>query len=412
MNLVLRPWQLLLLILAGWINRDQQDAIEYLLTENQVLREKLGKGRILLNDDQRRRLAVKGKVLGRKSLGKLAKIVRPDTLLRWHRELIARKWDHSDKRQSVGRPGIRQQIVDLALRMAQENPSWGYDRIQGALANLGFHISDTTVGNILKAHGSEPAPERESRTAWRTFLAAHWDSIAAADFTTVEVWTRSGLVTFYVLVVMHLKTRRIEIAGATPHPNSEWMQQVGRNLTDCVDGFFRSSTHVILDRDTKHLPVRQILKSSDIEAVVLPPKSPNLNAHLERFMRSLTSECLNRMIFFGEASLRRALREFGEHFHHERNPQGLANRSIDAGDEVGRKDGELSCRPRLGGLLRYYGRIQTETPLDIGARSNITRQKARRCRNRFLEQGIGGIAKDAPRSGRLPSINRRNRPGL
>ena len=104
MNFVLRPWQLLLLILAGWINRDQQDAIEYLLTENQVLREKLGKGRILLNDDQRRRWAVKGKVLGRKSLGKLAKIVRPDTLLRWHRELIARKWDHSDKRQSVGRP--------------------------------------------------------------------------------------------------------------------------------------------------------------------------------------------------------------------------------------------------------------------------------------------------------------------
>ena len=192
MNFVLRPWQLLLLILAGWINRDQQDAIEYLLTENQVLREKLGKRRILLNDDQRRRWAVKGKVLGRKSLGKLAKIVRPDTLLRWHRELIARQWDHSDKRQSVGRPRIRQQIVDLALRMAQENPSWGYDRIQGALANLGFHISDTTVGNILKAHGIEPAPERASRTAWRTFLAAHWDWIAAADFTTVEVWTRSG----------------------------------------------------------------------------------------------------------------------------------------------------------------------------------------------------------------------------
>ena len=149
------------------------------MTENQVLREKLGKRRILLNDDQRRRWAVKGKVLGRKSLGKLAKIVRPDTLLRWHRELIARKWDHSDKRQSVGRPRIRQQIVDLALRMAQENPSWGYDRLQGALANLGFHISDPTVGNILKAHGIEPAPERESRTAWRTFLAAHWDSIAA-----------------------------------------------------------------------------------------------------------------------------------------------------------------------------------------------------------------------------------------
>ena len=356
MNFVLKPWQLLLLILAGRINRHQQDAIEYLLTENQVLREKLGKRRILLNDDQRRRLAVKGKVLSRESLDKLARIVRPDTLLRWHRELIARKWDRSDQRQSVGRPRIRQQIVDLTLRLARENPTWGYDRIQGTLANVGFYICDTTVGNILRAHGIEPAPDRERRTTWSTFLKAHWDSISAADFTTVEVWTRSGLVTFYILVVMHLKTRRIEIAGATPHPNSEWMQQVGRNLTDCVDGFFRLSTHVILDRDTKHLPLRQILESSDIELVILPPNSPNLNAHLERFMRSLKSECLDRVIFFGEPSLRRALREFGEHFHHERNHQGLGNRIIDAGPEVGRTQGEVQCRERLGGLLRYYYR--------------------------------------------------------
>ncbi len=278
MNFVLKPWQLLLLTLAGWINRYQQDAIEHLLTENQILREKLGKRRILLNDDQRRRLAVKGKVLGRKRLDKLAKIVTPDTLLRWHRELIARKWDHSDKRQSVGRPRVGRQIVDLTLRLARENPAWGYDRIQGVLANVGFKISDTTVGNILKAHGIEPAPERKTRTDWRTFLSAHWDSIAAADFTTVEVWTRSGLVTFYILVVMHLETRRIEIAGATPHPNSEWMQQVGRNLTDCVDGFLRLSTHIILDRDTKHFPLRRILKSSDIEVVVLPlEKGPTLH---------------------------------------------------------------------------------------------------------------------------------------
>ncbi len=218
MDFVLKPWQLLLLILAGWINRQQQDAIEYLLTENHVLREKLGKSRILLNDNQRRRLAVKGKVLGRKGLDKLAKIATPDTLLRWHRELIARKWDHSDKRQSVGRPRTGQQIVDLTLRLARENPTWGYRRIQGVLANVGFKTSDTTVGNILKAHGIEPAPDRQRRTTWSSFLKAHWDSISAADFTTVEVWTRSGLVTFYILLVMHLKTRRIEVAGATPHP--------------------------------------------------------------------------------------------------------------------------------------------------------------------------------------------------
>ncbi len=252
--------------------------------------------------------------------------------------------------------GIEPSSVDLTLRFAQENSTWGYDRIQGALANVGYHISDTTVGNILKTHGIEPAPDRERRTTWRAFLEAHWDSISAADFTTVEVWTRSGLITIYILVVMHLKTRRIEIAGATPHPNSEWIQQVGRNLTDYVDGFFRLSTHVILDRDTKHLPLRQILESSNIELVVLPPRSPNLNAHLERFMRSLKSECLDRVIFFGEASLGRALREFGEHFHHERNHQGLGNRIIDAGTEVSRTQGEVQCRERLGGLLGYYYR--------------------------------------------------------
>ena len=268
MNFVLMPWQLLLLILAGWINRHQQEAIEYLLTDNRVLREKLGKGRILLNNHQRRRLALKGKALGRKTLDKLATIVRPDTLLRWHRELIARKWDHSGKRQTFGRPRIRQEIVELALRFAQENPTWGYDRIQGALANVGFHISDTTVGNILKAHGIEPAPDRQRCTAWSTFLEAHWDTISAADFTTVEVWTRSGLVTFYILVVMHLKTRQVEIAGATPHPNSVWVQQIGRNLTDCVDGFFRVSTHPRTDPYERNSRIRLLPRMSDVEALI------------------------------------------------------------------------------------------------------------------------------------------------
>ncbi len=356
MNSLLKPWQVLLLILAGWINRHQQAAIEYLLSENQVLREKLGKRRILLNDDQRRRLAVKGKVLSRGVLRKLAGIVTPETILRWHRELIARKWDYSDKRKSVGRPRIRPQIVDLSLRFARENPNWGYDRIQGALANVGFRISDTTVGNILKAHGIEPAPDRQRCTAWSTFLKAHWNSLSAADFTTVEVWTRSGLVTFYIFVVMHLKTRRIEIAGATPHPNADWVQQIGRNLTDCFDGFLRASTHLIIDRDSKHQPLRQILKSRTTGVVVLPPKSPNLNAHLERFIRSLKAECLDRVILFGEASLGRALKEFAEHYHHERNHQGLENRIIDAGTEVGPTQGEVQCRRRLGGMLRYYYR--------------------------------------------------------
>ena len=155
-----QPWHLLLLILGGWINSRQQDAIEYLLTENRVLREKLGKKRILLNDDQRRLLAVKGKILGRKMLEHLAGIVTPETILRWHRELVARHWDYSGRRKAAGRPAVTPEIVELVLRIAKESPTWGYDRIQGALANLGHHISDTTVANVLGAHGIEPSPDR------------------------------------------------------------------------------------------------------------------------------------------------------------------------------------------------------------------------------------------------------------
>lgn len=150
MSFVLQPWQFYLVILSGWMNRQQQEVIAYLRTENQVLKEKLGKKRILLNDDQRRRLAVKGKLLGRKRLEEFGTLFTPDTILRWHRLLVARKWDHSAKRKP-GRPRIRQVIVDLTVKFAKENPTWGYGRILGALANAGYHISDTTVGKVPQA---------------------------------------------------------------------------------------------------------------------------------------------------------------------------------------------------------------------------------------------------------------------
>ena len=188
----LQPCHLLLLILAGWINRRQQDAIDYLLTENQILREKLGKKRILLNDYERRRLAIKGKILGRKVLDQLATIVTPETILRWHRELVAAHWDYSKRRKSSGRPPVAREIVELVLRMAKANPPWGYDRIQGALANLGHPVSDRTVGNILKAHGIEPAPDRKRQSTWKVFLEAHRDVLASIDFTTIGLSQRAG----------------------------------------------------------------------------------------------------------------------------------------------------------------------------------------------------------------------------
>ena len=358
MDFILKPWQLYFLILAGWINRQQQLVIEYLRTENQVLKEHIGKKRILLSDDQRRRLAVKGKILGRKMLEEVGTLFTPDTILRWHRHLVALKWDYSDRQKNEpGRPRVREVIVNLVLRFARENPSWGFDRIQGALANAGYHISDTTVGNILKRHGIEPSDNRQRQTTWAIFLKSHWDVLAAIDFTTIEVWTKGGLVTYYLLFVMELNTRRVHFAGCTPNLDERWMQQIGRNLTDSIDEFLNGKQYVLMDRDGKFCPAfRAFLKDEGIEPLRLPARSPNLNAFLERYFRSLKSECLSKMIFFGEKSLRRAVEAYIVHYHAERNHQGLGNKLIEPADEVGTCDGVIDCREQLGGLLRYYYR--------------------------------------------------------
>jgi putative transposase len=357
MSFVLHPWQFLLIVLAGWLNRQQLQIIEYLITENQVLKEKQGKRRILLNDDQRRRLAVKGKALGRKMLLEIATIVTPDTILRWHRQLVAQKWNYSDRRKKLGRPRIRQEIVDLVLRIVRENATWGYDRIQGALENLGHHISPGSIANILKEHGIEPAPDRKRQTTWKTFLKAHWDCLASIDFTTIEVWTKGGLVTYYLLFVMEVATRRVHFAGCTVNPTEAWMKQIARNLTDSFDGFLRETRYLLVDRDSKFCAAfRSILEVEGVNCLRLPPRSPNLTPHIERFMRTIKEECLNRMIFFGEDFLRNAIRAFLVHYLQERNHQGLGNMLIDPSKEVGHPVGEIGCRERLGGMLRYYYR--------------------------------------------------------
>ena len=350
----MQPWQLLLLVLAGWINLREQEVSEYLRAENRVLREKLGKKRILLNDDQRRRLAVKGKILGRKMLEQVATIMTPDTIQRWHRELVAAKWDYSGRRKKIGRPPASAEVVGLVLRMARENPGWGYDRIQGALANLGHLISNTWVGSILKAHGIDPAPDRKRQSTCKSFLQAHWDVLAPVDFTTIEVWTKGGLVTVYLLFVMELATRRVHFAGSTANPDEPWMLQVSRNLSDAEDGFLRGKKYLLMDRDEKFSEAfRVTLKQGGVEAVRLPPRSPKLTPHIERFMRSVKDECRHRMIFFVERAVQTAVVTFLGHYHQERNHQGLDNRLIEPGEEVGRTAGEVVCRERLGGMLRY-----------------------------------------------------------
>jgi putative transposase len=194
---LLLPFQLVLLMFAGWVNRHQLDVTEYLQEENRVLKERLDGRRLRFTDAERCRLARKARSLGRKVLDELETLVSPDTLLRWYRELVARKCDYSARR-GPGRPRTLQSIVELVLRMANENPSWGYTRIQGALANLGHQVGRSTIANILQENGINPAPERDGHTRWSTFLKAQWECLAATDFLSVEVFTFKGLITIKV----------------------------------------------------------------------------------------------------------------------------------------------------------------------------------------------------------------------
>jgi len=217
------PLRLLLATLAGWVNRHQQHVIEYLVEENRALREQLRGHRVRLSDDQRRRLAAKGQRLGRRILRQVATIVTPDTIVRWYRRLIAEKWTSEYRRR--GCPGLMKGIAALIVRMATENPGWGDSRIQGALKNLDHRVARSTVAKVLKDHGIPPAPGRPS--SWRTFLRAHWGAIAGADFFTTEVWTARGLVTYYTLFVLDLKSRRVEIVGSTRNPDAAF-NPIGR----------------------------------------------------------------------------------------------------------------------------------------------------------------------------------------
>src|SRR5262245_35843468 len=349
------PLAFVVLFFAGWVNRQQQAIIGYLLEENRVLRAMNGSQRVRLTDDQRRLLAVKGKAVGRRRLAGIVGIVTPDTILRWYRTLVAKKYDGSPARRP-GRPSTNADLVALVLRMAQENPTWGYTRVRGGLKALGHDVARNTIKAILKDHGIEPAPQRGASTPWKTFLAAHWDGLAAADFFTVEVLTLRGLVRYVVLFVMKLKTRTVEIAGITWQPDEAWMMQIARNLTAAGDGFLRGIEHIVLDRDPLYTAAfRRLLRDSGVTPVVLPAWSPNLNAYAERFVESAKSECLDRMVLLGEGHLRMAVREFAHHYHEEGPHQGLGNELITPPPTL-TGAGPMKCGERLGGLLRFYYR--------------------------------------------------------
>src|SRR5712691_8404724 len=348
-------WKQLLAYITGTVDQELLLRNEYLVTENRILRDQL-KGRVRLSDGERKALAEIGQKLGKKALEDVAKIVKPDTILAWHRKLVAQKFDGSQQRKAPGRPTIDQELEALVVRIAQENRSWGYDRIVGALPNLGYTISDQTVGNILKRPSLPPAPERKTTTTRKEFIRTHMEVLVATDFFTAEVWTWGGLVTYYVLFFIHVSSRKVHVVGVTPHPNQTWMMQVARNITMDEWGFLAPGQYLIHDRDGKYGPVfQQIIDAAGVKRVPLPPRSPNLNAYAERWVRSVKEEALSRLILFGEASLRHALTQYVAHFHHERNHQGKGNVLLfPTVNQDAERAGPLQCRERLGGLLKYY----------------------------------------------------------
>ena len=238
--------------------------------------------------------------------------------------------------------------------MATENPTWGYTRIQGALKNVGHRVGRSTIRRILKAAGLPPVPQRP--TSWQTFLNAHWGHIAGADFFTTEVWIWRGLVTYYTVFIIDLASRRVQILGSTPHPEALFMQQMVRTLTMAEASAVNTPDILICDRDRKwSADVRRRLREAGIRVVLIPERAPNANAYAERFVRSIKKECLDRVIPLGERHFRRIVTEFVEHYHRERNHQGLENRLI-AGTPVTDRTGRVQCRRRLGGLLNFYER--------------------------------------------------------
>ena len=349
-------WKQLLAYITGSVDQELLMRNEYLVTENRILRQQIT-GRVRLSDGERKTLAEIGKKLGRQALAEVATIVKPETILAWHRTLVAKKFDGSPQRKAPGRPPVDAELEALVVRLAQENRSWGYDRIVGGLRHLGYTISDQTVGNILKRHGISPAPERRKTTTWHEFIRTHMDMLVATDFFTAEVWTLGRLVTYYVLFFLHLGSRSIRIAGATPHPDARWMRQIARNVTIAEWGFLSSGQYLIHDRDGKFCPAfQQTIEAAGVTLIPLPARSPNLNAYAERWVRSVKDEALSRLILVGEPCLRHALTEYAAHYHDERPHQGKGNVVLRPATYGPPREGPMRCRERLGGLLKDYHR--------------------------------------------------------
>lgn len=358
----------LLLLIAGSTQKELASQIRYLKIENEVLRSKLPK-RVSVTEKERNKLVKFASKLG-KALNELVTIVHPDTLRRWIREASNRA---KRKLAKVGRPRTKEEIRELIIKFAREN-DWGYTRILGELKKLGIKPpSRNTVKNILKENGLEPGPKRGAGT-WDEFLKIHAASLWQCDFYAKKVLTFKGFRDLYLLVFLHVETRRVLIAPSTFHPNEAWVKEQAQAFLEHVRETGLETTIVMHDRDTKFTAsFDEVLESADLEVKKAAHRSPNTNAFVERFIQTLQQECLDYFVVFGEQHMDHIVSEMVTHYHEERPHQAKKNDPLvatapeaDPTKAKRKKEDEpppdvisvsqIECRQRLGGLLKHYYR--------------------------------------------------------
>jgi hypothetical protein len=352
-------WLTLTTYLACCIDKELYKAIDYLKEQVRVLKEQQERQnkRILLNNSQRMRVAAKAKRLTKELLEETTVLFSVDTILGWYRKLVAEKYDGSKNRKKAGRPGVNKETVNLVIRLKEENPRWGYQKITDQLVYLGYNTCKTSVKNILVENGYDPEPDLTLKTTWHEFIKSHWAVMTACDFFTIELLIGTKLLRCTLFFVIELCTRKVFFAPIKPQPDGEYMKQVAKTLTDYEYGFLKGKRYLIHDRDPLYTTKEfiNILKSSGVETIRLPPRSPDLNPYAERFVKSVKEECLNHMMLSSVRQLEYVINEFKEYYHHERIHQSLGRiiEPIHKTDD----NADIACIERLGGLLKSYHRL-------------------------------------------------------
>ena len=286
-----------------------------------------------------------------KELREVIRIIQPETVLNWHRELVRRKWTQRASKHQ-GRPQTPMVIEELVLRLASEN-DWGNGKIQGELLKLGHKLSEETIANILKRHGIPPLPERSSSLSWQKLMSHYKHQLLACDFFTVETLF---LQTIYVLFFIEIGSRRVHFAGCTSHPKSEWVTQQARQLMWDLEDVEPSMRFLIRDRDTKFTDsFDTVFRSEGIDVIYTPIRAPNANTYAERWIRSVREECLDKLLIINQAHLQRVMREFIRYHNTARPHQGICQQ-IPIPKSIPDTTGPLRCRHVLGGIIHDYYR--------------------------------------------------------